>query len=52
MSIKETIEEFIQYALENDRVEEDLNDLIIRLDKLALLAGKVAYIFDATTRKN
>jgi len=46
MSIRAAIVEFIQYSLEIDRVEEDLNQLIIRLDKLALLASHVEYQFD------
>ncbi len=48
MTIKTTINNFIQYVLGSNQAEQDLSVLITHLDKLALLAGQVTYQFDET----
>ncbi len=45
MSIESEINEFIGFILEKDRTD-DIDDLIVRLDRLALSLSKVEYEFD------
>lgn len=45
MEVKESIEKFVEFVLNNDSLE-DLDELIVELDNLALLVSNVDFEFD------